>query len=467
MNRRFECEEVDGDTLEYLRSVRRHEGEGMPGVYLDSKAANLAGPWLPLAGAITGAVLIVVTLLITLHSLDDPFNTAMLQTAGLFLGIWLIVAWLRVRLASKRPDWVGYFKFVDPLYLWHASGRGLWVTPLSNLRDADFHHRYDNNGNYTTSQVTIRLGKEKINLDVKSQYMAQRVEEYLNLLGEFERGTPAERGYEALDELNQREAEDEGEDSPPPVRRRVYGIPEPHKVRTVMSWWRYPLLVVLLILAFFWSKAIATAMRDDEIFSLVMAPNRRPPDLRAYLIDRRNTRHRAEVLQRLARFHDDAAQMVEKRRGDPQLIAGLASLIRSQGQNARPLITIAVKQTQDADAKDLNTIFASQGMLSLRKDLVKKISDTLTPLYGQDMTDYGEVEEGDAMIEVLAKASKQGDRPCYRIDWTMTIQASPDAAKFVWKTQTQPPLGAGNNYKMLMDQYNAFKANFDRALTTR
>jgi hypothetical protein len=467
MNQRFECEEVDGDTLEYLRGVRRHEGEGMPGVYLDAKAASLAGPWLPIAGAVTGAILIVVTLLITWRSLDDPVNTAMLQTAGLFLGVWLIVAWLRLHLASKRPDWLGYFKFVDPLYLWHASGRGLWVTPLSNLRDADFHHRYDNNGNYTTSQVTVRLGKGKVSIDVKSQSMAQRVEEYLNLLGEFERGTPAERGYEALDELNQREAEEDGEDAPAPVRRRVYAIPEPHKVRTVMSWWRYPVLVALFILAFFWSKAIATAMRDDEIYSLVIAPNRRPPDLRAYLIDRRNTRHRAEVLQRLARFHEDAAGAVEKKGGDPQLLAGLASLIRSQGQNARPVIAIAVKQTQDADAKDRDTLFASAGMQSLRKDLVKVISEKLTPLYGPDMTDYAEVEEGDAMIEVHAKASKLGDNPGYRMDWTMTLQASPDAAKFVWKTQTQPLPGALNNYKMLMDQYNAFKANFERALTTR
>jgi hypothetical protein len=208
-------------------------------------------------------------------------------------------------------------------------------------------------------------------------------------------------------------------------------------------------------------------MRDDELFKLVTEPQRRPPELRAYLVDRRNTRHRTEALQRLARYHDDSAQTVERLRGNPQLIAGLASLIRALGQNPRPVITLTVKQTQDAPAAELNTLFASEGMKSLRKDLVKAISDKLTPLYGQDMTDYGEVEEGDAMIEIHAKASKLGARPGYRIDWTMTMQASPDAAKFEWKTQTEPRADAGNNYKMLMDQYNDFKLRFDSALKTR
>jgi hypothetical protein len=467
MNQRFECEEVDADTLEYLRSVGRHEGEGMPGIYLDPKVAQLAGHWLPGAGAIVGVILIVLTLFVTWNSLDDPINTAMLQTAGLFLGGWMIVAWLRVRLARKRPDWLGHFKFVDPLYLWHAAGRGVWVRPLSNLRDADFQNKYDNNGNYTNSQVTIRLGKEKVRIDVKSQYMAQRVQEYFCLLPEMDRGTPAERGYDAVDELNLRAADEEGEEAPAPVRRRVHAIPEPHKIRSVSSWWRYLVVIILFVLVFFWSKAIVTAMRDDEIFSLVMEPNRRPPDLRAYLVDRRNTRHRTEVFQRLARFHDEAASRVEARKGDPQLIAGLASLIRSLGQEPRPLITLSLKQSQEADKRDQEILFAPTGMASLRSDLVKKLSEALTQLYGQDMTDYGEVEEGEAMIEIIAKATKMGDRPGYRIDWTTTLQANAEAAKFVWKTHTEPPPGAVNNYKMLMDQYSEFKSRFDRALTTR
>jgi hypothetical protein len=467
MNRRFECEEVDPDTLEYLRAIRRHDGEGMPGIYLDARASQLTGNWLPGTGAIVGVCLIIITLCITWNSLDDPINTAMLQTAGLFLGGWMIVAWLRIRLARKRPDWVGYFKFVDPLYLWHASGRGIWVTPLSNLRDADFQNKYDNNGNYNNSQVTIRLGKEKVRLDVKSQYLAQRVEGFVNLLPELDRGTPAERGYEAVDELNLREADESGEEAPAPIRRHVHAIPEPHAVRSVANWWRYPVVIVMFVLAFFWSKTVVTAMRDDEIFSLVTEPNRRPPDLRAYLVDQRNTRHRAEILQRLARFHDDSAQWVAARKGDPQLVAGLASVIRSVGQETRPVVTLSVKQMQEADDRDKNTLFAPAMMDTHRLDLVRKLSDALTTLYGPDLTDFGEVQEGEAMIEIVARAKKTADGKSYHIDWTMTLQASAEAPKFVWKTQTLPVPGAANNFEMLQDQYNDFKARFDRALTTR
>src|SRR5437762_1258628 len=102
MTQRFESEELDGASLEYLRTAHRHKGEGMPGIYLDHKAGQLPSAWMPGCGAIVGAVLVVVTLFMTWGSLADPINTAMLQTAGLFLGVWLMVAWVRSRAARSR-----------------------------------------------------------------------------------------------------------------------------------------------------------------------------------------------------------------------------------------------------------------------------------------------------------------------------------------------------------------------------
>ncbi len=494
MTQRFESEELDEASLEYLRTAHRHDGDGMPGIYLDPTVANLASAWLPVFGVSLGLVLIAVTLFFTWGSLADPINAAMLQTAGLFLGMWLIVAWFRIRAWRKRPDYVGYFKLIDPLYLWQASGRGVWVSPLSGLRDADVDHTYDDKGNYSTSKVTVRLEKETIVIDVKSQYLAERLEGYLNLLKESNQGQPAERGFETLEELNAREADEQGEELPPPIRRQVDAIPEPHKVRSVTNWWPYPILVMLFAVVFFLSWLFCTATRDDEIFALVR--EHRPPDLRAYLIDRRNTRHRHEVLQLLARWHDQAAQRVDARGGDPRLTAGLASLIRSLGQETRPVITIAVKQSQDADARDQNTLFAPEKMQELRKDLARKIAQSLTLLFEHDLADYGEVEEGAAMIQIASKATKFAPGAGYLIDWTVTIQSKADAPPFVWKTQTPPVLlfanvadlwvsGAQNRTAIpwivavhaahlgtvsrepenLKVQYDAFKKQFDKSLT--
>jgi hypothetical protein len=471
MTQRFECEELDSASLEYLRTAHRHKGDGLPGIYLDHRAAQLAGAWLPTAGGIIGLVLVPLTLWCTWGSLDDPVNTAMLQTAGLFLGGWLVVAWIRQRTARSRTDYIGFFKLIDPLYLWHASGRGVWVTPLSDLRDADLRHKYNNHGNYTTSQVLIRLRRDELVIDVRPQGLAEVLEEYLNLLPDSRSGTPADRGFAILEELDRREADQDGVEPPPPIRRQVDAIPEPHKVRTVRNWWPYPIVVVLLILTFFWSKSLCTALRDDEIFDLVR--DRPAPDLRAYLIDRRNTRHRTEVMQRLARVHDQKAMQIEARGGDPQLIAGLASLIRAVGHQASPMITLSVRQSQDADERDRGTLFAAEQMQRLRKDLIAKLTAPspthgLPSLFGTDMTDYGEVEEGPAMIEIASKATRLADRPGYRIDWTVTLQASEDAAKFVWKTQTMPPPGAaGHSAIALQGQYNEFPQRFDQALTAR
>jgi hypothetical protein len=464
MTKRFECEELDDATLDYLRTAHRHAGDGVPGLYLDAKAANLAAAWLPTAGAFLGPALVVGALLCTMGSLDDPINVAMLQTAGVFLGTWMFVAWLRAKIASKRPDYVGHFKLADPLYLWHAAGRGVFVTPLDGLEGAWVDHHHDNQGNYTTSKVTMRLDGARVAVDVKSEYQAERLEAYLNLLPEFDRGLPAQRGYDALDELNRQE---DGDEEPAPVRRLVDSIPEPHKVRTVVTFWRYPVVVALFAACFFVSWTLCKALRDDAVFDLVKS--RRPPELRAYLIDRRNTRHRTEVLQLLAKFHEEAAQKIERKNGDAQLKAGLASLVRGVAHEPQPVVTIYVKQTQQANPRDQSLLFASQGMQSLRKGLIKDLTEYLTPaneaaaLIGPEILAYGEVEDGPAMMEIASHATPVEGGTGYRIDWTVTLQAKPDAPKFVWKTRTEPA-GQGNTYAMLMQNYKDFQTRFQSAL---
>jgi hypothetical protein len=469
MSQRFESEELDEATLEYLRTVNRHQGDGVPGMYLDHSAANLASAWLPTAGAILGPILIIATLFCTIGSLDDPINVAMLQTAGVFLGVWMFVAWLRTKIASRRPDYVGHFKLLDPLYLWHATGRGVFVTPLRGLEGAWVDHNHNNEGAYTNSKVTLRLEGERIPVEVKSQYLADRLEAYANLLPEFDRGLPAERGYDALDELNYREDGGTNEDAPAPVRRLVEAIPEPHKVRTVFTFWRYPVVVVLFILTFLCSWTLCKALRDDEIFELVKKDGK-PPVLRSYLVDRRNTRHRAEVQQSLARIHDQTAQKIEKKGRDPQLKAGLASLVRAVSHEPLPVLTILVKQSQQAEGRDQTLLFAPQGMNALRSGLIKDLTEYLTPpqdhlaLIGAEILAYGEVTSEPAMMVIASHATPVEGGNGYRIDWTVTMQADAEAPKFIWKTRTEPAPGQGNTYAMLMQHYRDFKTQFEKAL---
>src|SRR5215210_3744558 len=90
----FNFEELDEATHDYLVAVRDAEGAGSPGVFVATKDA------LPGCGCIAGPIVIAVTLAATLTTwagviYDDPVGVALLQTAGLLLGGWLLVAGFR------------------------------------------------------------------------------------------------------------------------------------------------------------------------------------------------------------------------------------------------------------------------------------------------------------------------------------------------------------------------------------
>src|SRR5438093_98093 len=121
---RFEAEELDSASLEYLKTVRARCGEGTPGIFLDERSAGLTAGQLPMWGAVVGAGLFLLSLLIVwLVIFHDPLNVAMLATGLFFLGGWLIVAWPRSLLDRRRSDYLGHFKYFDPLYFWFATGR--------------------------------------------------------------------------------------------------------------------------------------------------------------------------------------------------------------------------------------------------------------------------------------------------------------------------------------------------------
>ena len=97
----FAFEEFDDATHDYLLGVKEKEGRGFPGIYVPVKNA------LPTVGCCLGVLLIGIMIPVTLMSdiiLGDPEAVALLQTAVLLLGGWMIVAALRARAgrASKR-----------------------------------------------------------------------------------------------------------------------------------------------------------------------------------------------------------------------------------------------------------------------------------------------------------------------------------------------------------------------------
>src|SRR5262249_9415512 len=158
----------------------------------------------------------------------------------------------RTLIARQSSSYIGYFKLVDPLYLWQGTGQGVLVTLLGDVRGARVEHNHSNDGSYLNSTVRIKVGDEKIELTVKGMERAEQVMAFAEGLAELSDLAPIDRGYQAkgiaeedTEEMLERvEALARGEVLAARVRderrrreehREVDEIPEPHKVRTSIS----------------------------------------------------------------------------------------------------------------------------------------------------------------------------------------------------------------------------------------
>jgi hypothetical protein len=416
MAQRYEAEELDDSTLGYLQKVEEGHGKGMPGVYLSAKSV----------------VLIPLVLILTLGSLDDPTNVAFLQTAGLLLGGWLVVAWLRCRLAEHRDDWLGHFKFVDSVYLWHATGRGVWVTLIEDVEEASYTDNYDNQGNYSGSTVGIHTRDGTVDLWVRSEAKAEHVADFVNALADNADLEPVDRGYLAKAVVEGWEDEFDG--------RRARGwpvrdVPEPRKVRSNVSWaWRYPALVAAAVVLFFVLRPIDSRLRDDGIFDAVMH-EQKAPALRWYLVDPRNRRHREEVEHRLGQLHDQSARrLLERPGGDGQLKAGLAAVAQELKKTPTPVMTMSFGEGPPPEAGKVpaNWNATAQALRGQKDFVLKGMADHLTAALGEDLTDYGEAPGGTpAMAEVTYQPAGPG-----QVVWAVKLRPEPGAKPWVYRVQT-------------------------------
>jgi hypothetical protein len=467
MMQRFEAEELDRDTLDYLGLARERHGRGLPGIFLDAREARLYTASLPWWSLGLGPALILLTLLLTWGSLSDPVGVALFLTGGFLLGGWMLVAALRCLVARARADYLGDFKYIDPLYIWHGTGTGVWVTPIDMLLGADVHHSHDEHDNYKHSTVRVRLADDKLDLDVYGREKAEQVEEYLEALAEIRDGSPAERGYAAVEEVSEYEDEYDDEDEEEARERVVEEVPRPQRARTSLGWLPLVLLPVVGLALFFACKWLATRLRDDAYFNVVKA--KQVQDLRAYLSDPRNTRHRAEVVK-LLQGHYARQEGPLLAQGDPELMAGLVDLLRAVAGEARPVITLGF--AKQAKRPDTPQGYLSAAVLeTLDRQVIKEITDRLAQRIGQNYADYAEVTDGHAMITFTPKVTvppkEEGGPREVRIDWAVTIQADPEAKKRTLILHTKRVLTGDDPVPAVRGLYLELAAAFNRGLTMK
>jgi hypothetical protein len=392
----FNFEELDSTTRGYLIAVRDGRGAGSPGLFVETSDA------LPGCGFIAGPIVVVVTLLCTLTTwldviYDDPIRVAMLQTAGLLVGGWLLVAGFRG--ANKGNDKVaGTWVYVDPLHLYEAFRESVTITPVEEVEEAHFTHNY-NNGNYQNSVVRVSMGRNQVTtVTLPNESRAEQVVVYLNYLAwarenggaELTDLEPAVLGgvarYVAKNDHEPRDGE--GRLNLQMIELELTEVPdEPTREgRSVPGILPYVVMVVAAaVMFFFLAYVVNPPLRDEAIFDAVTRrttpPTIEPRFLRAYLTDPRNTMHRDEVTKLLSDFYEEPIRHVRQNGKDLEMRDGLARLLDSVRTAGQPVVSLRVKEENTPAGLEAGRAARES---DLRTQFVNKLNDELSrPQWGQ------------------------------------------------------------------------------------
>ncbi len=453
MSSTFNFEELDEATHDYLVAVRDGEGRGSPGVFAATKDA------LPGCGCIAGPIVIVITLALTLTTwagviYDDPVGVALLQTAGLLLGGWLLVAGFRGGRGTNKI--AGTWVYVDPLFLYEAYREQITLTPVEEVVEASFTHNY-NNGSYQNSVVRISMGGNRVTtVTLNNEARAEQMVVYLNYLawargpdgGERANLAPATLGglakyvakndHEPLDSENNINLN--------LIELDITEVPEEpsREGRSIPGFLPYVFMLVFGVLCFlFMAYVVNPPLRDDAIYDAVMKePSVEPRFLRAYLVDSRNKLHREEVTKRLSRFYDAPIKHVKDNGKDKDLAEGMAKMLESLRTADQPVVSVRVTEQNTPVGKEslksnrekqLRTDFATGINKEFSKQFwgqpVKPPPDVVfkeqPPPVGEQLIAFIEPPEGAERFHFdITYALKQADFGQYQIDVTVEIRTN-------------------------------------------
>src|SRR5262245_19360506 len=287
MSEKFHFEELDGETREYLLVARDKKGKGMPGIYSGEST------YLPLVGLIVGLAVMITTLLLTFPSTEQPTREAMLQTAGLMLGGWMVVAAIRVWASGKSGKYAGHFVYTDADYLYEANGSVVEITDLYDLREARAVQNF-NEGNYQNTSITLKVGKERKTFQVNDEERGRRMTVFLNAVSYMRDG--GEDGRD--EELRKLSPEVMGSVAKQVARTgefpsrlaaddlEVSRVPHPKREgRRSTGILAIAVLLVVGALVFITFRTINAPLRDAAIFARIkgLPAKEQPPELRLYL----------------------------------------------------------------------------------------------------------------------------------------------------------------------------------------
>jgi hypothetical protein len=404
--------------------------------------------YLPLVGLIVGFVVMVTTLILTFPPTEQPTREAMLQTAGLMLGGWMVVAALRVWVSGKSGKYAGHFVYTDADYLYEANGSVVEITDLYDLREARAVQNF-NEGNYQNTAITLKVGKERKTFQVHDEERGRRMTVFLNAVSYMRDG--GEDGRD--EELRKLSPEVMGSVAKQVARTgefpsrlgaddlEVTRVPRPKREgRRSTGILAIAVLLVVGALVFITFRAINGPLRDAAVFARVkgLPAKDQPPALRLYLANADFKANRREAQQMLDTYYDRAVQN-NVQGTDPQMQKGLADVILALKTKAQPVVSLITSEDQAPPGQEL----ASQSREeSVRKTLADKWGSTI----GDELVVFAAPEDPDkpgavdkaskGMVDLRWKFTPEG-----HIEYRIEFRTSPDEAPVGEKTGTVQSAG--------------------------
>ena len=407
----FDYAKLNPDAKRYLGDVRRRTGRGAPGVFLKLSDNR------PIWAALAGIIVLPLFLWIGYTSSKAPWATAMLQTAGVLLGGWLL--WFAARSWMASTDGAaGYFHYFDPQHAFIGQGETIRVARIHP--EAKVRPRGSN-------AVTVESELDDATIPVPNRNFAEAVSDFYHALAwvrSREEGPWADLEDDEAGAVARYLAEED--EAPQNLAEADLGIDSfTDTVRATgrSSTGLLRLLVWLGIGAASFAFFVTTdgMIQDNMAFADAKANIGKESSekftgaqgLREYLLNVRNTRNREEAQALLSKLYDPPIAQVKSNPGaDPVLRDGMVALLESLRGPETPAVSIAV-----IDSGSPIETNASKGLRS-------RFADGIATAIGKDLIALGEAPENKpALLTIRYRQVNAGT-----VEWTVEIRLKPDDA---------------------------------------
>lgn len=411
MFEKFDYAKLNAEAKRYLGDVRRRGGRGIPGVYLALSDNR------PIWAALAGVVVLPLFLWIGYTSSKAPWATAMLQTAGVLLGGWLL--WFAVRRWTASTDSSsGYFYYFDSRHAFVGEGETIRVAPIHPSAKVSPHG---------ANAILIESDLDDRTIAVPNRGFAERVSDFYHGLAwvrsredgpwanlEDDEAGAVARYLAEEDEAPQNLAEaDLGIDSFTDTVRATGRLKS--GILGLLAW----LGIGAASFAIF--SATNGIIQDNMAFAGAKGNIGKDSaekytgaqGLRDYLLNERNTRNRDEAKALLSKLYDaPIAQVKSNPTADPILRDGIAALLESLRGPETPAVSITAIDTE------------APVQTNLAKGLRSRFADGIATAVGKDLIAFGE-PPADKPALLTIRYSRTNPTS---VEWIVEIRLKPDDA---------------------------------------